>query len=68
MPEGGGGGGEQGVSSNRKVQRVERPRAIAPDDHFPGQEILNRTTRRIKLHKIVIIRSELTNRNKIFNK
>ena len=68
VPEGGGGGGEQGVSSNRKVQWVERPRAIAPDDHFPGQEILHRTTRRVKLHRTVVIRSELTNRNKILNK
>ena len=61
VPEGGGGGGDQGVSSSRKVQRVERPRAIAPDDHFPGQDILHRTTRRVKLHRTIVIGSELTN-------
>ena len=68
VPEGGGGGGDQGVSSSRKVQQVERPGAIAPDDHFPEQEILHRTTRRVKLHRTVVIRSELTNRNMILNK
>ena len=68
VPEGDGGGGEQGVSSSWKVQWVERPGAIAPDDHFPGQEILHRTTRRVKLHRAIVIGSELTNRNKILNK
>ena len=67
VPEGGGGGGDQGVSGRRKVQRVERPGAIA-HDHFPGQEILHRTIRRVKLHRTVVIGSELTNRNKILNK
>ena len=66
VPEGGSGGGDQGVSGRRKVQRVERSGAIA-HDHFPGQEILHRT-RRVKLHRTVVIGSELTNRNKILNK
>jgi len=67
VPEGGSGGGDQGVSGRRKVQRVERSGAIA-HDHFPGQEILHRTIRRVKLHRTVVIGSELTNRNKILNK
>lgn len=45
MPKGGGGSGDKGVSIDRKVQRVEQPGAIAPDDQCPGQEILDRTTR-----------------------
>ena len=36
MPEGSGGGGEQGVSSSWKMQWIERPGAIALDDQFPG--------------------------------
>ena len=35
VPEGGGGGGEQGVSMSRKVQWIKRPGTIAPDDQFP---------------------------------
>jgi len=35
VPEGGGGGGEQGVSISRKVQWIKRPGTIAPDDQFP---------------------------------
>ena len=43
VPQRGGGRGDQGVSS-RKVQWVEGPGAIAPDDQPPGQKILHRTT------------------------
>jgi len=68
VPEGDGGGGEQGVSSSWKMQWIERPGAIAPDDQFPRQEILHRTTRRVKLHRAIVIGSELTNKNKILNK
>ena len=68
MPEGSGGGGEQGVSSSWKMQWIERPGAIALDDQFPGHEILHRTTRRVKLHRAIVIGSELTNGNKILNK
>jgi hypothetical protein len=68
VPEGGDGGGEQGVSSSRKVQWIKRPGDISPDDQFPGQEILHRTTRGVKLHRAIVIGSELTNRNKILNK
>ena len=35
VPQGGSGDGDQGVSS-REVQRVQGPRAIAPDDQIPG--------------------------------
>ena len=47
MPQGGG-GGDEGLGS-RRVRWVQRPGAIAPDDQFPGQEILHRTTSRVKL-------------------
>jgi hypothetical protein len=50
------------------MQWIERPGAIALDDQFPGQEILHRTTRRVKLHRAIVIGSELTNENKILNK
>ena len=68
VPEGGDGGGEQGVSSSWKMQWIERPGAIAPDDQFSGQEILHRTTGRVKLHRAIVIGSELMNGNKILNK
>lgn len=55
MRKGGCSGGDQGVSS-RRVQGVQRPRTIACNDRFPGQEILHRATRRVKLDRIIIIR------------
>jgi hypothetical protein len=41
---------------------VERPRAIAPDDLFYGNEILNREAKRVKLHGTIIVSGKLTNK------
>jgi hypothetical protein len=51
-----------------QLQRVERTGAIAPDDHVPREKILHRTTIRVKLHRTIVINSELANRNKILDK
>jgi hypothetical protein len=53
---------------SRKLQRVEQPRAIAPDDHSPGLEILHRTTSGIKFNRTIVVRGKLANINKILNK
>jgi hypothetical protein len=53
---------------SRKLQRVQRPRAIAPDDHSPGLEILHRTTSGIKFNRTIVVRGKLANINKILNK
>ena len=53
-------GGSEGMRS-RWVQWVQGPEAIAPDDQFPGQEILHRTTSRVKFNRTVIVGSELAN-------
>jgi hypothetical protein len=55
-------------TNSRKVQRVKRPEAAAPDDHFLRLKILHRTTRGVKFHKAVGFRSELANGNKTLNK
>lgn len=68
MLEGGGGGGDQGMSIDWKVQGVKWPGDIAPNDQFPGQENLRRKTKGVKLHRKFIIGSELTNGNKVLNK
>ena len=60
VPQRGGGRGDQGVSS-RKVQWVEGPGAIAPDDQPPGQKILHRTTSRVKLNRTIMVGSEQAN-------
>ena len=67
VPQRGGGGGDQGVSS-RKVQWVEGLGAIAPDDQPPGQKILHRTTSRVKLNRIIVINGKLAYRDQILNK
>ena len=59
--------GDQGVRS-RQTKRVQRPRAIAPDDHVPRLKILHRTTSQVKLNRAIVIESKLANGNKILNK
>jgi len=53
---------------SRKANGVQRPRAIAPDDHVPRLKVLHRTTRQVKLNRTIIVGSELANKNKIINK
>jgi hypothetical protein len=60
VPQGGGGLDDQGLSW-RKVQGVQGPRAIAPDDHVLSLQILHRTTSRVKLNKAIIVDSKLAN-------
>lgn len=69
MPKRGGVGEKSGEARRRrrKVQRVKRPGAIAPDDLVPGGEVLHREAKRVKLDRNGVISSELAHRNKILN-
>jgi hypothetical protein len=52
----------------RKMQRVERSGAIAPENLLLRRQILHRTANRIKLNGTIVVSSELADRNEIFNK
>ena len=66
MPQvGSSGGGNQGVGG-WKLEWIQRPGAIAPDDHVP-RHILHRTTSRIKFNRTIIVSGKLANRNKILD-
>jgi len=58
VPQGGGGCSDRGVSW-RKVQKVQWPGVIAPDDQSLGQEILHRTASRVKFNRTIVIGSKL---------
>ena len=62
-------GGERGEGTRRRwtCERVKLPRTIAPKDLSPGMKVLHRETKRVKSDDAVVISSELTNRNKIFD-
>jgi hypothetical protein len=62
-----GGGGGESTRGRRTRERVKLPRTIAPKDLAPGKRVLHRKTERVKSDDAVIIGSELTNRNKIFD-
>jgi len=49
------------------MEGVEVTTAIAPDDFSPSAKILYRKTKGIKLNRTIIVKCELTDRNKIFN-
>jgi hypothetical protein len=49
------------------TERVERTGAIASNDHGPGEKILHRKTIWVKLDRTIIINSELSDRNKVFD-
>jgi hypothetical protein len=57
--------GSSSGADDRKAQRVEGSRTIAPDDHIHGIEILHRNTKRVKLYGTKIISGKVTNRKKI---
>jgi hypothetical protein len=48
--------------------KVQGSETVTPDDLIPSWKILHRATKRVKLHRAVIIGSELANGNKILNK
>ena len=62
-------GGERGEGSRRRrtCERVELPRIIALKDIAPGMKVLHREAKRVKSDDAMIISSELTNGNKIFD-
>ena len=62
-------GGERGEGARRRrtCERVELPRTIAPKDLAPGMKVLHRETKRVKNDDAMIISSELTNGNKVFD-
>lgn len=45
-------------TNSRKVQNVNRPRAIASNALVPRLEILQRATRRVEFHRTIIVRCE----------
>ena len=62
-------GGERGEGARRRraCECVEIPRTIAPKDLAPGMMVLHRETKRVKSDDAMIISSELTNGNKVFD-
>jgi hypothetical protein len=59
-----GGSGEKAVGStggSGSWKGVEFPAAIAAKNHAPGQKVLNRETKFIKLNGTFIVTSKLTN-------
>jgi hypothetical protein len=62
------GSGPCDEGGSREAQGVERPRAIAPDDHVPGLEILHRATSGVKFNREIIVGSELAHICQILNK
>jgi hypothetical protein len=61
-------GGGCGESTERRVlERIKLPRTIASKKFTPRKKVPYRKTKRIKIDGAIIISSELTNRDKIFN-
>jgi hypothetical protein len=61
-------GGGCGESMGRRVLvRIKLPRTIASKKFTPRKNVLHRKTKRIKIDGAIIISSELTNGDKIFN-
>jgi hypothetical protein len=57
-----------GESTGRRVlERIKLPRTIASKKFTPRKKVPHRKTKRIKIDGAIIISSELTNRDKIFN-
>src|SRR6266540_3202310 len=66
MPDCGRRGDGEGCR-RRWMEGVEVATAIAPDDFSTSAKILYRKTKGIKLNRTIIVKCELTDRNKIFN-
>ena len=62
-------GGEHGEGTRRQraCEHVELPRIIALKDIAPGMKVLHREAKRVKSDDAMIISSELTNGNKVFD-
>jgi hypothetical protein len=61
-------GGGCGESTGRRVlERIKLPCTIASKNFTPRKKFPHRKTKRIKIDGAIIISSELTNRDKIFN-
>nr|GFA97937.1 hypothetical protein [Tanacetum cinerariifolium] len=59
---------QQSMRSTRRLgDRTEISRAITSEKDMTGQEILYRETKCIEFNCTIVISSELTNRNKIFD-
>lgn len=52
----------------RQLERIKRLGAIVPHNLSPRWKILHRITKRVKLHRTIVVRGELANGNKILNK
>jgi hypothetical protein len=61
-----GGGGSESMG-RWALESVKLPRIVTPKKLTPSKMVLHRETKRVKIDRIVIISSKLTNRDKIFN-
>jgi hypothetical protein len=65
------GGGEAGMwcaaAASCWRDGVKITGAIAPKNHAPGRDILNRETESVKLYSAMIVLSKLTNKSQITN-
>ena len=50
-----------------QTERVELAGAIAPSDHVPSAEVLQRKTKRVKFYGAGVISGKLTHRDKILD-
>jgi hypothetical protein len=61
-------GGGCGENTGRRVlERIKLPCTIASKKFTPRKQVPHRKTKRIKIDRAIIISSELTKRDKIFN-
>jgi hypothetical protein len=61
-------GGGHGESTGRRVlEGIKLPRTIASKKLTLGTKVLRRKTKRVKIYRAIIISSELTDGDKIFN-
>ena len=63
MPVEGRGCGASKEGGGGEVQRVQRPGAIAPDDHVPGLKVLHRKAKWVKFNGTIVISSKTTYRD-----
>jgi hypothetical protein len=70
MPSSGGDSGNKGAGhcgTYWSSEGVEGPGAIVPGDQAPGTKIRHRKAKRVKFYRTIVIRSKLTNENKVLN-
>ena len=67
MPSVMGDGGRGEGTGRRRLKRIKLPRTVAPKKLTPGNEVLHRKTKRVKIDRTIVIGSKLTDINQILN-